>query len=907
MTDPVRDPRHEASHTWLELACSLSGLGCWRADPATGSAWCDDTAARWWGLADASRGDTLGGLLAALQAVDRDRLTTIWERDCAAGAHHPVREREQVLELELEGRRAWRARARWRADPERPGCVLGVIGAADVADAACALTSHNDEQAIALALGMSDVAIWRLDFASGHVQCNDALHRLLGRAPAPGGLHIDEVMQRLHPEDRAAHLALHEVMRSSLAPVDQVLRYVMDDGSVRHVMTRRVAQRDAIGRLSAVVGVSLDVSARLAREQDALEAARRFELVTHSAGIGHWSQSSRHAVPQWSEQLRRLHGLPDGVPAPGLAEWVERFVHPQDRAPLRRSARAWLRGREPAYEAAFRLVRADGTVREVVSHARLEGARQGRLFGIFIDITPLKAAARELQLERERTALAVEAARMGIWEWNPQSGHSRWNEAMWRLRGLAPQGEVLDDQQRLALLHPDDRLRVRQRMRESTQRGEPLDIEFRVIWPDGRVRWLASRSIVLPDDGTQVQRRLGVNWDITEQREAEQALRQAELARHESQAKSRFLARMSHELRTPLNAVLGFAQLLHQEGDAASGEQRRLWTSHIEGAGRHLLTLINDVLDLARLEGGELPLATEPLAIAALLHDTLPLVQAQAEAAGVRLHCAALDLHVRADATRLRQVLLNLLTNAIKYNRPGGEVRVTARAEGGEVLIGVSDSGRGIDAAQLASLFEPFNRLGAEREGIEGTGIGLVIVKSLVERMGGRLRVSSRPGVGSEFEVRLPGTVGAQAQAAAETSHPAGTAEPADAGRRSVLYIEDNPVNALIVQEMLARRPHVELRLAGDGASGLAAVAHQRPHLVLLDMQLPDMDGLEVLSRLRAVPAGRGLPVVAVSANAMPEHIKRALAAGLDDYWTKPLDGAQFLRRLDGLLAALPA
>jgi len=363
---------------------------------------------------------------------------------------------------------------------------------------------------------------------------------------------------------------------------------------------------------------------------------------------------------------------------------------------------------------------------------------------------------------------------------------------------------------------------------------------------------------------------------------------------------------MSHELRTPLNAVLGFAQLLLSDGERVTAETRRRRLEQIHGAGQHLLSLINDVLDLSNLEGGGIRITAQPVPLAALVAETLPLVERQARQRKVKLRSGTLAGVALADATRLRQVLLNLLTNAVKYNREGGQVLIEADATDDGVLLRVSDSGRGMNEAQLQQAFEPFNRLGLENEGIEGTGIGLAIVKALVERMGGKVQARSAPGQGSIFEVRLPE---ASAQDSAEPA-PAMQGTPALTALRAVgkpgrlLYIEDNPVNLMIVQELLAQRPDLQLHTASDGLSGVSVALSQRPDLILVDMQLPDIDGHEVLRRLRADEATAAIPCISLSANAMPEDIERALHAGFDDYWTKPLDLRLFMRSLESIFGA---
>jgi CheY-like chemotaxis protein len=416
--------------------------------------------------------------------------------------------------------------------------------------------------------------------------------------------------------------------------------------------------------------------------------------------------------------------------------------------------------------------------------------------------------------------------------------------------------------------------------------------------------------MVLDEQG-RPRRRIGVNWDITEIRMAEIARQEKAVALRESQAKSEFLARMSHELRTPLNAVLGFTQLLIAEADHVDRPALLLRLQHIRSAGQHLLSLINDVLDLSSLDTGEVRMASMPVPLAELVQQTLPLVERMAHEYGVRLRAGSLHGAALGDPTRLRQVLLNLLSNGIKYNRPGGTVTVDVHCEDGaggeELCLVVSDTGRGMSEQQLLHVFEPFNRLGIEREGIEGTGIGLTIVKALVERMGGSVHVRSEVGRGTRFEVRLrrteePAAPVRPAPPAAEApagSEPPPVARPARSGR--LLYIEDNPVNAMIVHELVHTRPGLQLEIAPDGESGVRQAIAMRPDLILVDMQLPDIDGREVRRRLRAHPGTAHIPCIALSANAMPQDMEQALAAGFADYWTKPLDFKAFTNALDAL------
>ncbi|MGM9488605.1 PAS domain S-box protein [Ideonella sp. YS5] len=397
--------------------------------------------------------------------------------------------------------------------------------------------------------------------------------------------------------------------------------------------------------------------------------------------------------------------------------------------------------------------------------------------------------------------------------------------------------------------------------------------------------------------------------DLTDRLAAEAAREARIVAEAASHAKTEFLSRMSHELRTPLNAMLGFAQLLSDDPrEPLSARQRR----HLEltrEAGWHLLALIDDVLDVSRIEAGQLEMQFKPVPLKPLIDSALSVAATLAARHRIHLRGPAPELlagplAVRADATRLRQVVLNLLSNGCKYNRPGGwvEVQVHLADEGETVCVEVADNGVGMNGEQMAHLFEPFNRLGREGGVIEGTGIGLHLTRQLVLKMGGAIEAHSDPGEGTRMRVRLPrarmDTITApsgagERSAASGPQAPAATAESALAG--DILYVEDNPVNLLLVEQFLRRWPDVRLHSADTGGAGLARMRDERFDLVLLDMQLPDMHGTELLQHLASERLLAYAPVVALSASAMPEAVDAALSAGAVEYWTKPLN----LARLD--------
>jgi hypothetical protein len=644
---------------------------------------------------------------------------------------------------------------------------------------------------LALAVDLGNIAIWRQDLATNRLHCNEQACRVLGIPARPEGLTLEEVRAFVHPDDLAQELVSAQAALAGEQPVDMEARYRRSDGSWRHVMTRRVVERDRQGRALAFVGVALDLTER-----------RQIELALRSAN--------------------------------------------------------------------------------------------------------------------ERAALAARGTGLGTWELDLRTGEAIWDEQMWILRGRAPQPSAMAEAERFACVHPEDLDSVKRFLHEPATAGATVDQEFRVLWPDGSVHWLASRSLELRDELSGEARRIGVNWDVTDRRMAEVARQERELSQSRDLAKSKFLSRMSHELRTPLNAVLGFSQLLlaEEHGSDAASHTRRRRLEQIRSAGQHLLTLINDVLDLSRLEGGEMSISLQAVPLRELVTEALPMLSPQCERLGVTLRSGTLDASAMADPTRLRQVLLNLLSNAIKYNRPGGSVVVEGLCQGSEVLIRVSDTGQGLSAQQLEHLFEPFNRLGRENDSSEGTGIGLAIVKALVERMGGSVHVESHAGQGSVFEVRLAAAVatGVEASAPLPTGRDARPTLPVNgsrtpspsAPRHRLLYIEDNPINAMIIGELVARRSDLRLDVAVDGASGVAQAAALRPDLILLDMQLPDIDGFEVLRRLRQASTTAAIPCIALSANAMPEDIQRALQAGMSDYWTKPLDFKAFMASIEALFGPAP-
>jgi len=436
------------------------------------------------------------------------------------------------------------------------------------------------------------------------------------------------------------------------------------------------------------------------------------------------------------------------------------------------------------------------------------------------------------------------------------------------------------------------------------------DYELTARARDGKETVVSYNATTFFDRDRRLQGVFAAARDVTERKRLDQVLQEKNVelenarsvAEKANLAKSEFLSSMSHELRSPLNAILGFAQLMESGSPLPTPTQKASIDQILKG-GWYLLELINEILDLALIESGRLSLSLEPMSLVDVMLECQAMIEPQAQKSGIRMSFSQLEspYFVHADRTRVKQVLINLLSNAIKYNRAQGTVEVTCRASTPErIRISVQDTGDGLSPEKLAQLFQPFNRLGQEASVEEGTGIGLVVSKQLIELMGGEIGVESTVGAGSLFWVEL--NVAAEPQPAIGEAEPlASIQEHAQQGvtSRTLLYIEDNRANMELVEQLIARRPDLHLLSAGDGTQGLALARIHQPEVILMDINLPGMSGIEVLKILRADPATAHIPVLAISANAMPHDIKKGLEVGFLNYLTKPIIVSEFMEALD--------
>ena len=608
--------------------------------------------------------------------------------------------------------------------------------------------------------------------------------------------------------------------------------------------------------------------------------------------------ATRHLIagPERCDHASAEHVLDRPLTFAGRT-WDVRVVARADQVPDARDLGAWLFSLAGLLSTAMlgaSLLITTGRTR------RIESAVQERTAALRAEVNERHVAEAALRASEQRFRAILDNLPVGVVYTDLMGRVLQANPRFCEFVGYS-EAELMS--MTLARLAPADDLAADTLLTAQLVRGEiPMYRRHkRILTQDGAPVWLRATVTLLRDGHNAPWRIVGVYEDISEHLKLEAAERAREAAELANHAKSDFLSRMSHELRTPLNAMLGFAQLLEIDMRTPLAPAQRSWVGQIQQAGWHLLEMINDVLDLSRIESGNLRLHTTTVDLIEAITATTALVASEAARRNVRIteDIGAGTTGVLGDATRIKQILTNLLSNAVKYNVDGGRVHVSTRLVAETIEIAVTDTGMGMTPEQMEALFRPFNRLGRERSKLEGTGIGLVISQRLAELMGGSITVKSLPGEGSSFTLRLPR---AQDPQTVPGTLAAADAMPADYHRRTVLYVEDNETNVEVMRGILAQRPQVQLEVAQTGEEGLEAMRARRPHLLLLDLNLPDIGGIELLQRLKDDPAFAAMPVVVVSADALPAQIDAAMAAGADRYLTKPVDVAELLGLLDEML-----
>jgi PAS domain S-box-containing protein len=566
------------------------------------------------------------------------------------------------------------------------------------------------------------------------------------------------------------------------------------------------------------------------------------------------------------------------------------------------------RGIEDIYELTY--IRKDGTrFPAIVSVTALRDDDQAIIGYLLIgtDNSARKHVEEKLRWTEESFRLMVESVSdYAIVMLDPEGLISSWNTGAQRIKGFQAD-EIVG--RHFAIFYPAADVTLgkpQQDLAQAAANGRYEDEGWRMR-KDGTVFWANIVFTAIRDQGGNLRGFAKLTRDLTERNKVEAILTTATaVAEKANQAKSDFLSSMSHELRSPLKAILGFAQLMESDLPAPTPAQGES-IIQILNAGWYLLELINEILDLATIESGKLSMSVEPVALSELLLECHAMIEPLALRRGIHMSFPRSDAPycVNADRTRIKQVLINLLSNAIKYNTPGGTVAVdcTANGHSGRVRITVTDTGAGLPPEKLAQLFQPFNRLGQEAKGEEGTGIGLVVSKRLVELMDGVIGVDSTIGTGSVFWVELPSTAPLELPSFVESIAPATSAVATPLGLRTLLYVEDNPANLQLVERLIGRRNDLRLLSAMDGNRGVEVARTYLPDVILMDINLPGISGFDAMTILRDDPRTSHIPVVALSANAMPRDIKRGMDAGFFRYLTKPIKVSEFMEVLNVALA----
>ncbi len=719
-----------------------------------------------------------------------------------------------------------------------------------------------------------------------------------------------------HPDDLSGCEALsREILRGSLDNYCLEKRLLRRDGTALWVELTCSGVAGESGGVDYVISVVEDISEHRAAREALRLSEERLRLAADSAHIGIWQWELTDGRLHWDERCKALFGLPPEAPA-SLNRWKE-ILHPDDRPRVEAELlRFHSKGADTSGvdSMEYRVVWPNGSVHWLLARGTIlfdASTKPQRMIGIAIDITERKEAEEALRLGEERLRLAAEAAGIGIWQWDVRRDRLVWDGRCRALFGnpLLREGATWRDF--LELLVPEDRARVRDRLPQALSRPE-IDTEFRTVWPDGSRHWLMVRGKSQFDESGEALRMNGILMDVTAEKMAEDFLQKAkEAAETASRSKSEFLANISHEIRTPMTVAMGAHELL-QETQLA--EEQRQYVEMAQVALSSLLRLIDEILDYSRLESGKMLFEVEAFDLHARLHETVSAFELEATRKGLALDLeidAEVPPIVRGDANRLTQILTNLIGNAVKFTLKGSvRVRAQVRRRDDEkemLLFSVRDTGIGIPAEKQHLLFQSFSQLDASHtRRFGGTGIGLALSRSIVERLGGEIWMESEAERGSVFYFTVPleRPVWAWAEASLESERreERGAPRPASESAR-ILMAEDDPMLRELLGIILGNR-HWRVEEASTGREALAAWEKKPIDLILMDVQMPEMDGLEATRtiRRRERETSGHIPIIAMTAHVREEDRRRCIEAGMDDYLSKPVQMSELYAKLEKYL-----
>lgn len=744
---------------------------------------------------------------------------------------------------------------------------------------------------LSLLQGSGRIGLYTRDLASGQAQWDAGLYAMTGLDPQAAAPDWSQFLQHVHGDDRAAldaHFA--NLARQPLAG-EVHFRFCRPDGDVRLMHTIFDVQADDQGRPSRIVGVMIDDSGVGQRLQQGERSRQFLERALSMAGVSVWTIDLGARRVHFNAVGFQVVGMtpdPAGIPLDELRD----SIHPQDRAAILAAADAAI-DRGGMVDAVARYRTADGGWKTLLTRRLAVRDRNGvatGLMGVSLDLTGEDAERARAEALTAQTRLVAQAMGVGFWQRDQADEAVVWDAQMYRLYGRDPSrlpptlDEWLDSYVQLGA-----RAEARRQLEVDRAAWSPETLmTVPVRGDDGQERWVRAWT----RRGTQDGRRfaMGMHLDVTEQVRHDAARQEAERSARESREKSAFMAMMSHRLRTPLNAVLGFAQLMAQDSAEPLSARQRERLARIDAAGAELLSMIDDVFELAALDTGTDAAQTVAVPLTQVLLGLRESVEplARLRGVGLRLPADPPTVQVATDRRLLGQALRHLVAHALRRSERGGHVEVTANVCAPWLRLVFSDAGPRLDAAQRELLFDAVSQPAPPVTDGDAL-VGLNLVRQALARLGAGVDWLHPDPSDSRLVVTLPLVDVAES--------------PVPVAPLRLLCIEDNPVNLMLVQELVAMRPAFRFLSATDGLSGLALAARDRPDVVLLDLHLPDLHGTEVAARLRADPATAGCHLVALSAGALPEDIRAAKAQGFDDYWTKPIDFDHFLAGLDRLAA----
>jgi len=806
----------------------------------------------------------------------------------------------------------------------------------------------------------ANVGTWDWNVQTGDLVWSERIAPLFGYPEGNLETSYENFLNAVHPEDRDAVMNAVNACVADDEPYDIEHRVVWPDGTVRWLHERGAVIRDDNNEPLQMIGIVQDIDDSKRNEKALEESEYRLREAQTLSKIGNWRADITTGELLWSDEIYRIFGHEPGAFKPSI-EAFNATLHPDDVELVEKSEKRAIE--TGVHDVVHRIIRPDNSIRYVHELAKGEFNEQGDLIsltGTVQDVTELSEVRERVEQQRrllnmlhQSTTSFVETGDFANTVDNLLSTLLKITDSEYGFTG-----EVLYDEDNKPYLkmHAITNLAWDKETQELYKESASKGFEFRDLntlfghalttkqtvlsnnpesdprsggLPDGHpamhsflgvpifygnelvgMYGIANRkagydeelqAFLQPFDTTYG---IMINSKRAHEKEVQikdELLEAKEVAETANKAKSEFLSSMSHELRTPMNAILGFGQLLGYAKDLSKDNKESV--DEILKAGKHLLNLINEVLDLAKIESGQIELHVESVSISSAIADCSSLINTLLLNKEINIKLSDLsNINIDADPTRLKQVLLNLLSNAIKYNRKGGTINIEGYCIDGFFHLDISDTGIGISKEKLYELFKPFNRLDAENTNIEGTGIGLTITRSIIELMGGKVGVKSELGIGSTFWFELPlstGTTNTEESVQETRDNELTRAEELLSNKTSILYIEDNPANLKLVEQIIQMKGDIALYTAHTPLLGLELAEAHLPNIILLDINMPEMDGYQVLEQLKKIKELKNTPIIAVTANAMSRDIERGKKAGFSDYITKPINITLFLETLE--------